>query len=135
MKYSVLILICIICFSCSQGKDSESGNLDNAEKLSSYDTVVFNMKLTPDTAGCSWIIADREILDSLVLERTIIKTTSDTFLTTSKYKRLWACSVPSFLLIPNDTILISGYVYRVYSSDGLPGYPTLVTQIVYAKNN
>ena len=56
---------------------------------------------------------------------------SDTFLVIKKYRRLLACSVPSFLMKPNDTILISGYVYWIYSYEDPRGFPTLITKIVY----
>lgn len=119
-------------YSCNENRD-KSNRLSSSERLSNdYDSIHFNSKMKIDTTGCSWLGSGRSVLDSLIYATAIVKAYSDTFLATAKYKRLLTCNIPSFVMIPGDTVLVTGNVYRISSLDD-GGYPTIITEMVYRK--
>jgi len=132
-NYLYLFFTLVFLFSCREKNNSKSH-----EEIA-RDTAKFTRVIVPDTAGCGWYFNDRDIKDTLVNELAIIKASidtlrgvpKDTFLTIKKYPRLLTCRVPAFLMKPNDTILISGYVYWVNQSEDPPGKPIFITKIVY----
>ena len=136
LKSLALTVFSIIVYvSCSNNSVNSSSKKTTAEN----DSIKYTREVVPDTSGCGWFFNDRHIRDTLINELAIIKESFDTisnifsatFLATKKYRSLLACSIPAFLIKPNDTILISGYVYWTYSFEQPSGYPTLITKIVY----
>jgi len=124
----------VVLYSCK-----EKNNSNSPKAIAENNSTKYRMEIVPDTSGCGWFFNDRHIRDTLINESAVIKkiydtisyTFSVTLLTTKKYRSLLACSILAFLSKPNDTILISGYVYWTYSFEQPPGYPTLITKIVY----
>ena|SRR5688572_29653548 len=130
MKYSIFLVILIAFCHCKGKKNAEEKSTAIVDrKETPYDTLKFNRRLALDTAGCGWLWADREIIDTLNFERAVVQSNVDTFLT-YRHRKLWTCNVPSFVMIPGDTLLISGYVYVIYSTE-TSGYRTWVTEIAY----
>jgi hypothetical protein len=95
------------------------------------DAAKFNKSFVPDTIGCSWITREREGIDSLIFKKLVVQTSSDTFLATSRYRRLWTCKIPSEIMVPGDTIVVSGIVYKLYAYEKGMGFPALITSIFY----
>ena len=131
MRYTMIFLFSFHFFSCNSKKVSEPKIPLQGKRTIGYDSVKFNHKLEPDTSGYEWIIENRSILDTIELEKAVVVATSDTFLSLPKYKRLWSSPIPSKILVPNDTIIVSGFVYKIHPSNGGKGYPMLITQLIY----
>ena len=126
-----LISVIIILNSCKEAKNQVDNKIKIIQQTFLYDSLRFNTKYIPDTAGCWWIFKDREIIDTLTFQKAFLKVTSDTFLVTKNYRRLFLCpKLPRFLL-PDDTVLISGYIYRIYADEGTGGNPTYISRIDY----
>ncbi len=125
---SYLVLAIISC----KNKTNDGKLTENtiASASSSYDTVKYNKQVLLDTTGCSWIFEGREILDTLVYEQAFVRAYEDTFLATKKFKRLVICNLPVKLLQPNDTVLLSGLVYKMYSSEQFLGFPAAIKEIL-----
>ncbi|MCW3111173.1 MAG: hypothetical protein JWQ09_5679 [Segetibacter sp.] len=132
MRYIIILFFCFLCFSCNQKKMHSPTKYLGDKSVVHYDSIKFNHKLIPDTSGYNWIIEKRAILDTINFVKAVVVVMSDTFLSLPKYKRLWSCPLPLNIMVPNDTILISGFVYEVLPSNGGKGYPTLITQLVYS---
>lgn len=135
MKYCFLNLLFICCLSCVERTQKPNANIVNERKIPNYDSIRFNNKIYLDTIGCMWMVKNVRIIDSLSFEKAFFKAPADTFLVTVKYARLWACNIPRFLKVPNDTVLISGFVYDIHPYDHGPGYPAIINQIIYQKKD
>jgi hypothetical protein len=99
-----------------------------------YDSLKYDQIFIPDSAGYNWIFEDRVIVDTLEFEKAVVVATTDTFLSLPKYIRLWTTPIPKKLMVPNDTILVSGFIYSLLPSVDGKGYPILVTQLNYSSN-
>jgi len=129
MKYSIFLILVVFCHCIGKKNAEKKTAAILNKKETAYDTLKFNRKLILDTIGCAWLWRDREIIDTLTFETAFVQSQVDTFLT-YKHRKLWACNVPSFLMIPGDTLLISGYVYVIYATES-SGFRTWVTEIAY----
>jgi hypothetical protein len=133
MKTLTLLFSLISLLSCQEQTERKEQPLSISSDKNNYDTSVYNTVIIPDTSGCTWIAWGREIIDTLINRKCFFKATSDTFLTTGDYRRLHTCRIPSFLKISGDTILVTGYIYRIYVNDGTRGNPTIISKIIYSK--
>lgn len=131
MRYLVLIIICLLLFSCDF-KNKSGADSQKSPILPGYDSIKFNHYLIPDTSGYSWITEKRIITDTLFFAKAVVVKASDTFLSLPKYKRLWSCPIPSNILLSNDTVLISGFVYNILPSNGGKGFPIIINKLLYS---
>ena len=114
MRYIISFFLYLLFLSCDSKDKNKITDLQIKDSIIKYDTIKFNRSLLPDTSGCSWITEKRVALDTLKFEKAIVLATSDTFLATTKYKRLFYCTLASHFMVPNDTVLISGFVYEYF---------------------
>jgi|SRR5688500_4736939 len=135
MKYWFLSLLLIFCWSCVEQSQKPKKDLVDKKPVPNYDSLKFNNKIYLDTIGCMWMVKNVKIIDSLSFEKAFFRVTTDTFLATVKYARLWDCNIPGFLKVPNDTVLISGFVYDIHPYAHGPGYPAIIKEIIYQKKD
>lgn len=130
MKSIIALAFAISFFGCNS--DFHSINTISAFQLpDTIDAGKFNKSFVPDTIGCSWITREREIIDSLVFRKLVVQSNTDTFLATPRYRRLWTCKIPTEIMIPGDTIVVSAIIYKLYANENGIGFPALITRIFY----
>jgi len=129
MKHIYLLLVLVQFFSCDN-RNNNDGKVLPKISTEKVDTTIFSQIVLIDTSNCMQFYVGRMQESILVNEKSIVrKNISNTYLSTNRYRRLWVCNFPELKLNINDTVLVSGIVYSVGGSEGMPGYPTVVYQI------
>jgi len=131
MKFLYLLIVLAGIISCQNRNESDAKVAPNTINKSVFkDTIIFDHIVYIDTINCYQFRLGRTPKDTLLNEYCVVRENSvDTFLSTTKYQKLWLCNKPLLKLNVNDTILVSGIIYSIGGSESVPGWPTVLYQI------